>query len=103
MRKERRHCRSEGKGEGGGERRTEQRSEGEGQGRSVGGREIEREGNFKCDTLSRTLASIQRTRQHTTRPLPLRLWYILLTQNSKRVCKLCIVMRRNLLFDRWMT
>ena len=56
----------------------EQRSEGDEQGRSVGGREIgregERDGNFKGGTMRRTLASIQCTKQHTARPLPLRLW-----------------------------
>ena len=59
--------------------RREQRSEGEEKGRSVGGREIGREGNFKGDTLRRTLASTlysrERTKQHAMRPLPLRLWY----------------------------
>ena len=41
-----------------------------------GGREIGRQGNFKGGTLRRTLASSrERTKQHTTRPLPLRLWY----------------------------
>ena len=74
MRKERRHGRSEGKrgGEEASGREREQRSEGDEQGRSVGGREIGREGNFKGGTQRRTLASTQRTKQHTTRPLPLR-------------------------------
>ena len=57
------------RGQGGG-------SEGEEKGRSMGGREIGRQGNFKGGTLRRTLASSrERTKQHTTRPLPLRLWY----------------------------
>ena len=63
------------RGQGGSERR-EQQSEGEEKGRSMGGREIGRQGNFKGGTLRRTLASSrERTKQHTTRPLPLRLWY----------------------------
>ena len=41
--------------------RRERRSEGEEKGRSVGGREIRREVNFKGDTLRRTLASIHYT------------------------------------------
>ena len=50
------------RGEGGSERRKEeQRSEGEEKGRSLGGREIGMEGNYKGGTLRRTLASIQYT------------------------------------------
>ena len=41
--------------------RRERRSEGEEKGRSVGGREIMREVNFKGSTLRRTLASIHYT------------------------------------------
>ena len=41
--------------------RRERRSEGEEKGRSVGGREIRREVNFKGGTLMRTLASIHYT------------------------------------------
>ena len=41
--------------------RRERRSEGEEKGRSVGGREIKREVNFKGGTLRRTLASIHYT------------------------------------------
>ena len=67
--------RKEGREEASGGRR-EQRSEGEEKGRSMGGREIGRQGNFKGGTLRRTLASSrERTKQHTTRPLPLRLWH----------------------------
>ena len=73
MRKERRHGR--GKGKSGGRKRTEEEGSNGARERSVGGREIGREGNFKGGTLRRTLDSIQRTKQHTTRPLPLRLWY----------------------------
>ena len=48
------------RGEASGGRR-EQRSEGEEKGRSVGGREIRREVNFKGGTLRRTLAGIHYT------------------------------------------
>ena len=48
------------RGEASGERR-ERRSKGEEKGRSVGGREIRREVNFKGGTLRRTLASIHYT------------------------------------------
>ena len=44
----------------------EEWSEEEEQERSVGGREIGRDENFKGGTLRRTLACIQRTKQHTT-------------------------------------
>ena len=80
--------------------RRERRREGEEKERSVEGREIRREDNFKGGTLRRTLASIhytvhsERTKQHTTQPLPLRLWYYGYCDH---------VMRRNVLFDRWMT
>ena len=46
------------------------------------------------DTGLYTLYSSERTKQHTTRPLPLRLWYYGYCDH---------VMRRNVLFDRWMT
>ena len=46
------------------------------------------------DTGQYTLYSSERTKQHTTRPLPLRLWYYGYCDH---------VMRRNVLFDRWMT
>ena len=52
--------RKEGREDASGGRR-EQRSEGEEKGRSVGGREIGMDGNFKGGTLRRTLASIQYT------------------------------------------
>ena len=59
------------RGQGGSERREEGATE-----RGRRGREIGRQGNFKGGTLRRTLASSrERTKQHTTRPLPLRLWY----------------------------
>ena len=68
------------RGKGGSERREgEQRSEGEEKGRSVGGREIgggKLHGKYpEEDTGRYTLYSRERTKQHTTRPLPLRLWY----------------------------
>ena len=69
VRKERRHGRIVGKRGGGSER-----SVGEDKGRSVGGREIGREGNIKRGTLMRTLASIQYTAvstQNNTQPGPL--------------------------------
>ena len=70
---------------------------------SEGGREQGREGNFKGGTMRRTLASIQCTKQPTTRPLPLIICYYKLMKNSEKVNKLCIVMHHNVLFDRWMT
>ena len=64
------------RGKGG---RREQRSEGKEKGRSVGGREIgggKLQGKYpEEDTGQYTLYSRERTKQHTTRPLPLRLWY----------------------------
>ena len=75
--------------------RREQRSEGEEKGRSVGGREIgggKLQGKYpEEDTGQYTLYSRERTKQHTTRPLPLRLWY-------NGYCDASYV-----LFDRWMT
>ena len=53
----------------------------------MGGREIGREGNFKGGTLRRTLLET----------------LVLQMKNSEQVYKFCIVMRRNVLFDRWMT
>ena len=44
-----------------------------GKGRGEGGREQDREGYFKGGTMRRTLAGIQCTDPHTTRPLIL--WY----------------------------
>ena len=78
------------RGQGGSERR-EQRSEGEEKGRSVGGREIGREGKFKGGTLRRTLASIHAQNN---------------TQRGPCHCDFGItgiVMRRNVLFDTWMS
>ena len=73
--------RKEGREEASGGRR-EQRSEGQEKGRSVGGgAKGEREGGNlqgrypEEDTGQYTLYSRERTKQHTTRPLPLRLWY----------------------------
>ena len=69
-----------------------------------GDREIGREGNFKRGTLRGTLASIQYTAHKTTHNAALVIATLVLRiQNCKRVYKLCIVMRRNVLFDRWMT
>ena len=63
-----------------------------------------REGNFKGGALRRTLASIQYTAHKTTHNAALDIATLVLQiQNCKRVYKLCIVMRRNVLFDRWMT
>ena len=55
------------RGEGGSERRKEGATDrGRGTGRSVGGREIEREGNFKGRTLIRTLANTKYAFHTTT-------------------------------------
>ena len=82
----------------------EQRSEGEEQGRSMGGRDIGREENFKGCTLMRTLARIEYTAHKTTHNTALAIATLVLQiQNCERVYKLCIVMCRNVLFDRWMT
>ena len=60
--------------------------EGDEQGRSEGRREQGRQGNFKGGTLRRTFLRI----------------LVLQMKNSELVYKLCIVMRRNVLVDRWM-
>ena len=101
MRKERRHGRSEGK-RGGRMRAEEGGSNGakEENGRSMGGREIGREGNFKGGTLRRTQGSIQYTAVSAPNNTNVALAIATLVL---RVYKLCIVMRRNVLFDRWMT
>ena len=65
--------------------KKEQPSEGEEQGRSEGRREQGRQENFKGCTL-RVLLKMS----------------VLQMKNSEMVYKLCIVMRRNVLFDRWM-
>ena len=95
MRKGSTERRKEGREEASGGRR-EQRSEGEEKGRSVGGRAIGREGTFKGGTLRRTLANIH---------------YTAVRAQNNTQCGPChcdfgitgIVMRRNVLFDRWMT
>ena len=76
----------------------------------MGDREIGREGNFNGCTLRRTLASIQYgthavySTQNNTQRGPCHCDFgKLQIQNCKRVYKLCIVMCRNVLFDRWMT
>ena len=63
-----------------------------------------REGNFKGGTLGRTLVSIQYTAHEPTHnaALALETW-VLQIKNGEQVYKLCILMCRNLLFDRWMT
>ena len=65
------------RGQGGSERREEGATERGRREREEHGRKGDREaGIFKGGTLRRTLASSrERTKQHTTRPLPLRLWY----------------------------
>ena len=83
-----RHGRSKGKrgreeASGGG---REQQSEGEEQGRSVAGREIGREGNFKGGTPRRTLANIQDTVHKTTHNAALVLETLVLQmKNSEQV------------------
>ena len=68
------------RGEEGNERRRE------GAGRSVGGREIGREGNFKGCTLMRTLANIQYTLHKTTHSAALALETLVLKmKNSEQV------------------
>ena len=68
------------------ERGSNQRSEEEEQGRSVGGREIGRDGNFKGCTLWRTLTSIQYTAHKTTHNAALAITTLVLQiQNCKRV------------------
>ena len=68
----------------------------------MGGREIGQEGNFKGGTLRRTLATIiQHTVHKTTHNATIAALFLQI-QNCKRVFKLCIVMRRSVLFDRWM-
>ena len=75
-----------------------------------------REGHFKRGTVRRTLASIQYTEysiQYTVCSIQYTVYNIQYTltistlvlqiPNCKRVYKLCIVMRRNVLFDRCMT
>ena len=87
--------RKEGREEAIGGRR-EQRGEGDDKRRSVGGREIGREGNFKGGTLRRTLASIQYTAvsaQNNTQRGPCH--YVFGITG--------IVMHRSVLFDRWMS
>ena len=74
---------SERRKEGAGGRK--QPSEGEEQGRSEGRREQGRQGNVKGGILKRTLLKI----------------LVLQMKNSELVYKLNIVMRRNVLFDRW--
>ena len=95
MRKGRTERRKEGGEEASGGRR-EQRSDGEEKGRNLGGREIGREGNFKGGTMGRTLASIHYTAVSAQNN----------TQRGPCHCDFGItgiLMRRNVLFDRWMT
>ena len=71
-----------------------------------GGRGQGRERNFKGCTLRRTLASIHYATHKTTHNVALALETLLLQiENGERVYrpKLCSVMRRKVLFDRWMT
>ena len=83
------------RGEGG---RREQRSEGEEQ-RSVGGREGGKlQGRYPEEDNGQYTA--HKTMHNTAFAI---VTLILQIQNCKRVYKLCIVMRRNVLFDRWMT
>ena len=63
-----------------------------------GGKDIEREGNFKICTLMRTLTNIQYTLHKTTHNATLDLDTLLLEMKIVS----CIVMRRSVLFDRWM-
>ena len=59
-------------------------------------------GNIKGGILRRTL-SIQYTAHKTTHNAALALETLVFKiKNGERVYKLCIVMRRNVLFDRWM-
>ena len=63
------------------------------------------EGNFKGGTLRRTLVSIQYTAHKTTNNAALAPETLVLQikKNSEWVYKLCAVMHRIVLFDRWMT
>ena len=95
----------------GGEAGRKQRSEGEEQGRREGGevgrdggREQGRDGNVKGGTLRSTLVRIHYTVHKTTLIAAIVCETLVLQDvNSERVYKLCIVMRRHVLFDRWMT
>ena len=61
------------------------------------------EGNFKGRTMRRTLASIQFTVHKTTHNMAPALDTLVLqmkTSEQVGLCKLCIEMRRNVLFDR---
>ena len=80
MRKERNYAwperEEEGREEASGGEREQRREVEEQYGRTVGGREIGREGNVKGGTLEDTgQYTIQCTKLPTTRPLPLRHWY----------------------------
>ena len=92
--------------EGGSERRREGTPErGRGTGRSEGGKEIGMEVNFKGCTLVWTLTNIQYTLLKTTHNAALAHASLVLGMiHSEHVGLfiLCIVMRRSVLFDRWM-
>ena len=79
--------------------RSEQRSEGEEKGRSVGGREGGKlQGRYpEEDTGQYTVYSRERAHK-TTHNAALAIATLVL-----RYYKLCIVMRRNVLCDRWLT
>ena len=68
----------------------------------MGGRDIGREGNFKGGNMRRTLASTQNTTHNATLAIATLVLEPTNKNYCKRVYKLCIVMRRNVLFDRWM-
>ena len=82
MRKERRHGGSEGKRGGrkrveeGGSNMARERAAREERGRNGDKEGWKLQGRYhKEDTGQYTVYSRERTKQHTTRPLPLRLWY----------------------------
>ena len=66
----------------------------------MGGRDIEREGNFKGCTLMRTLTNVQNTLHKATHNAALALETLVLEMNNSELH--LIVMRRSVLFDRWM-
>ena len=94
---ERGRDRARARGEGGSERGVRER----GRERAA---ERGREGNFKGGTLGRTLPSIRHTAHKTTLNAVLASDTLVLDiKKCERVYKLCIVMRRNVLFHRWTT
>ena len=97
VRKERRHGQSEGKRGGGRELRREgatDRGRGARDGRKLQGRYPEE------DTDQYMQYTAHKTAHNTARAIAT---LVLQKQNCKRIYKLCIAMRRNVLFDRWMT